>query len=65
MDSSKEGEDSALLVVTKSLTDPQIGQVDNAQLNRLPNNNKFLRNLLGLLGDLHVQGDLVSNLLQS
>ena len=51
--------DSPLLAVTKRLTDPHIGRVNDAQLNTLPNSGEFLRNLLGLLCDLHVQGDLV------
>ena len=55
-------EDSPLLTVTKRLTDPQIGRMDNAHLNTLPDGKEFLRNLLGLLSDLHVQGDLVSDL---
>ena len=58
-------EDSPLLVITKHLTDPRIIRVDDAQLNTLPNNGEFLRNLLGLLSDLHAQGDLVSELPQS
>ena len=58
-------EDSPLLTVTKRLTDPHIGRMDNGQLNSLPDGKEFLRNLLGLLSDLHVQGDLVSRLLQS
>jgi hypothetical protein len=57
-------EDPPLSAITKRLTDPRIGQVDNAKLNELPNRKEFLRNLLGLLCDLHVQGDLVSEPLQ-
>ena len=57
--------DSPLLTVTKRLTDPHIGRTDNAQLNTLPDGKEFLRNLLGFLSDLHVQGDLVSELPQS
>jgi hypothetical protein len=53
-------EDSPLLVVAKHLIDPHIRRVDDAQLNTLPNKGEFLRNLLGLLSDLHAQGDLVS-----
>ena len=53
-------EDSPLSAVTKRLTDPHIGQVRSARLNTLPDSKEFLRNLLGLLCDLHVQGDLVS-----
>jgi hypothetical protein len=53
-------ENPPLLAITKRLTDPRIRQVDNARLNMLPDGKEFLRNLLGLLGDLHVQGDLVS-----
>ena len=52
-------EDSPLLAVTKRLTDPRIREVSSIQLNTLPNNKGFLRNLLGLVCDLHVQGDLV------
>lgn len=62
MDTTKaeaEG-DSPLLAVTKRLTDPRIGQMNDGQLNTLPDSKAFLRNLLGLLCDLHVQGDLVS-----
>jgi hypothetical protein len=58
-------EDSPLLVVTKHLTDPCITLAGNAQLNTLPIKGEFLRSLLGLLSDLHAQGDLVSELLQS
>jgi len=58
-------EDSPLFAVTKRLTDPHIGRMDNEQLNILPDGKEFLRNLLGLLSDLHVQGDLVSRLLQN
>jgi len=58
-------EDSPLLAITKRLTDPHIGRMDNGQLNTLPDGQEFLRNLLGLLSDLHVQGDLVSGLPQS
>ena len=54
-------EDSPLLAVTKRLTDPHIERMNNAQLNTLPDGKEFLRNLLGLLSDLHVQGDLVSD----
>lgn len=54
-----------LFAVTKRLTDPQIGRMNNRQLNALPDGKVFLRNLLGLLSDLHVQGDLVSELFQS
>ena len=57
-------EDSPLLTVTKRLTDPHIGRANDAQLNMLPNGKDFLQNLLGLLCDLHVQGDLVSGLLR-
>ena len=53
-------EDSPLLAVTKCLADPQIERVQDAQLNMLLNKKEFLRNLLGLVCDLHVQGDLVS-----
>ena len=52
-------EDPSLLAVTKRLTDPHIRQVGSAQLNMLPDSTGFLRNLLGLVCDLHVQGDLV------
>ena len=52
-------EDSPLLAVTKRLTDPRIRQVSSVQLNTLPGGKGFLRNLLGLVCDLHVQGDLV------
>ena len=58
------GEDSLLLAVTEHLTDPRIRQVGNTQLNTLPNSREFLGNLLGLLSDLHVQGDLVSRSFQ-
>jgi len=54
------GEDPPLLAVTKRLADRHIGKVGNAQLNTLPDSKGFLGNLLGLLCDLHVQGDLVS-----
>lgn len=62
MDATEAGaeEDSPLLAVTKRLTDPRIGKVGNTRLNMLPDNKEFLRNLLGLVCDLHVQGDLVS-----
>ena len=61
MDTTKAAADgdSPLLAVTRCLTDPQIAQVGNAQLNTLPDGKEFLRNLLGFLCDLHVQGDLV------
>jgi hypothetical protein len=64
MDATKAGAegDSPLLAVTKRLTDSRIGAVGNARLNTLPDSKEFLGNLLGLLCDLHVQGDLVSNL---
>jgi len=64
MDATKAGkeETSPLLAVTKCLADTRIREVDNAQLNTLPDDKEFLGNLLGLLCDLHVQGDLVSNL---
>ena len=62
--SESEG-DSPLLTITKRLTDPHIGQMSNGQLNVVPDSKVFFRNLLGLLCDLHVQGDLVSELLQS
>ena len=52
-------EDSSLLAITKCLTDPHIRQVGSSQLNMLPDSTGFLRNLLGLVCDLHVQGDLV------
>ena len=65
MDTTGAEGDSPLLTITKRLTDPQIRRVDNAQLNTLPASKKFLQNLLGLLCDLHVQGDLVSRSLQS
>lgn len=67
MDTTNTGtdEESPLLAITKRLTDPQIAQVDNAQLNMLPDGREFLRNLLGLLCDLHAQGDLVGKPLQS
>ena len=67
MDTSNAGadEDSPLFAVTKSLTDPQIGNVDNTRLNTLPGDKEFLRNLLGLLCDLHVQGDLASKPLKN
>lgn len=58
-------EESPLLAITRRLTDPHIGQMDNRQLNMLPDGKEFLRNLLGLISDLHVQGDLVSESLQS
>ena len=58
-------EDSPLLTVTKRLTDPHIGQMNDRQLNMLPDGKEFLGNLLGLISDLHVQGDLVSESLQS
>jgi hypothetical protein len=58
-------EDSPLQAVTKRLTDPHIEQMSNGQLNILHDNHEFLRNLLGLVCDLHVQGDLVSESLQS
>lgn len=63
MDTADAGadEDSPLSAVTGRLSDLQILQMDNAQLNKLPGGEEFLRNLLGLLCDLHVQGDLVSN----
>jgi len=63
MDTAKAepDEDSPLLAVTKRLTDPHIGRMNNGQLNALPDGKEFLRNLLGLLSDLHVQGDLVSD----
>lgn len=54
-------EDSSLSTVTRQLTDPRIAKVGNSQLNTLPDREGFLRNLLELLSDLHVQGDLVSN----
>ncbi|KAF9648472.1 P-loop containing nucleoside triphosphate hydrolase protein [Thelephora ganbajun] len=50
--------DPPLLDVTKRLTDPHIARVGNAQLNMLPDRKEFLQNLVGLLCDLHVQGDL-------
>ena len=58
-------EDSPLSAVTRHLTDPHIREVGNGKLNTLPNSREFLRNLLGLLSDLHAQGDLVSESLQS
>jgi hypothetical protein len=58
-------EDSPLQAVTKRLTDPHIEQMSNGQLNILHDNHEFLRNLLGLVCDLDVQGDLVSESLQS
>lgn len=63
MDATKAGkeETSPLLAVTKRLADPRIREVDNTRLNTLPDDKEFLGNLLGLLCDLHVQGDLVSN----
>jgi len=61
---SEAKDDIPLLTVTKRLTDPHIGRVANAQLNMLPTKKEFLKNLLGLLCDLHVQGDLVSELFQ-
>jgi len=62
MDTTEAGaeENSPLLAVTKCLADPHIRQVRSAQLNTLSGKEEFLRNLLGLLCDLHVQGDLVS-----
>lgn len=54
-----------LLAVIKRLTDPHIRQTDNVQLGMLPSKEEFFQNLLGLLCDLHVQGDLVSESLQS
>ena len=67
MDTTNTGTDgdSPFLALTKYLADPQIEQVDNAQLNMLPDDKEFLRNLLGFLCDLHVQGDLVSKPLYS
>lgn len=62
---SETEEDSPLLAVTKRLTDPHITRVDNTRLNMLPGGKEFLRNLLGMLCDLHVQGDLVSGSLRS
>ena len=56
--------DPPLLAVTKRLADPQIGRMNTRQLNALPDGKEFLRNLLSLLSDLHVQGDLVSESLQ-
>lgn len=53
-------DDAPFLALTKRLTDPHIGRMDNEQLNTLPNGKEFLRNLLGFLCDLHAQGDLVS-----
>ena len=58
-------EDSPLLAVTTRLADPHIRRAGNAQLNTPPDRKEFQRNLLGLLGDLHVQGDLVSRAFQS
>ena len=57
---AEAAEDSSLLAVAKRLTDPHIGRVNDTQLNMLPNGKEFLQSLLGLLCDLHVQGDLVS-----
>lgn len=54
-------EDSSLSAVTRRLTDSHIAEMGNSQLNMLPDRKEFLRNLLELLSDLHVQGDLVSN----
>ena len=51
---------SPILALTERLADPHIRQTDNARLNMLPDRKRFLGNLLGLLCDLHVQGDLVS-----
>ena len=67
VDASKAeaGEDSPLMAVTKRLTDPHIRQMNDEQLNTPPDGKEFLRNLLGLLCDLHVQGDLVSESLWS
>jgi len=65
MDTTEAEGDSPLLAITKRLTDPQIRRMGNAQLNTLPDGKKFLQNLLGLLCDLHVQGDLVRRPLQS
>lgn len=63
MDATEAGteEDSSLSTITRRLTDPHIAEVGNSQLNMLPDSKEFLRNLLELLSDLHVQGDLVSN----
>ena len=67
MDATNTGvdQDSPLLALTKRLTDLKIRQVDDNKLNMLPDRQVFLRNLLRLLCDLHVQGDLVSKLPQS
>jgi hypothetical protein len=67
MDTTNSGvdQDPPLLALTRRLTDPRIGQADDAKLNMLPDREVFLQNLLGLLGDLHAQGDLVSELRQS
>jgi hypothetical protein len=66
MDTSNAGadQDSPLLTLTKRLTDPHIGQTDSTQLNTLSDRKEFLKNLLGLICDLHAQGDLVRGFLQ-
>ena len=62
---TRADQNSPLLALTKRLTDPHIGQMDSTRLNVLPDRKDFLQNLLGLLCDLHVQGDLVSKSPQS
>lgn len=60
---SKEAGYRQLLSLTKRLTDPQIGEMNSTQLNTLPGKKEFFKNLLGLLCDLHAQGDLVCRVL--
>jgi ATP-dependent RNA helicase DDX60 len=50
---------SALAKVICALQDPQIAQVPPTQLNTQPTRENFRQNLIHLVADLHVQGDLV------
>ena len=61
MDTAKSKDEGyrQLSSLTKRLTDPHIRQMNSTQLNTLPEKTEFFKNLLGLLCDLHAQGDLV------